>query len=80
MPAPAFEMQYSARSTDTLAGLNDRPKGHRPRRLSAEQEAALAVAILEGPDPERDGVCAWTRADLCRWMEAHFSKTYHPPP
>ncbi len=34
--------------------------------------------ILEGPDPERDGVCAWTRADLCRWLEANFAKTYHP--
>ena len=28
--------------------------------------------------PERDGVCAWTRADLCRWLEERFAKTYHP--
>ena len=27
---------------------------------------------------ERDGVCAWTRADLCRWLEERFAKTYHP--
>ena len=23
-----------------------------------------------GPDPERDGCCAWTRADLCRWCDS----------
>ena len=61
-----------------LEGLHDRPKGHPPRRLTAEEEAALAAVILAGPDPARDGVCAWTRADLCRWLEGRFAKTYHP--
>lgn len=61
-----------------LAGLHDRPKGHPPRRLTDGEEAALAAVILKGPDPERDGVCAWTRADLCAWMADHFGKTYHP--
>ena len=65
-------------NVEGLTGLHDRPKGHRPRRLSAAEEAALAAVILRGPDPERDGVCAWTRADLCRWLEAEFAKTYHP--
>jgi len=60
------------------AGLRDRPKGHRPRLLSEGEEATLAAVILRGPDPERDGVCAWTRADLCQWMAIHFGKTYHP--
>ena len=35
-------------------------------------------AILKGPEPEVDGVSAWTRADLCRWLEARFGKSYHP--
>jgi transposase len=61
-----------------LAGLYDRPKGRPQRRLSEGEEATLAAVILRGPDPERDGVCAWRRADLCRWMTAHFGKTYHP--
>ena len=61
-----------------LEGLYDRPKGRPPRRLTADEEAALAAVILEGPDPERDGVCAWTRGDLCRWLEERFAKTYHP--
>ena len=68
-------VRYNA---EGLAGLHDRPKGHRPRRLSAAQEAALAAVIVQGPSPERDGVCAWTRADLCRWLEAEFGKSYHP--
>ena len=65
-------------NVEGLAGLHDRPKGHRPRRLSAAQEAALAAVILRRPDAERDGVCAWTRADPCRWLEAEFAKTHHP--
>jgi transposase len=68
-------VRYNA---EGLAGLHDRPKGHPPRRLTEGEEAALAGLILKGPEPERDGVCAWTRADLCRWMEAEFGKTYHP--
>ena len=45
---------------------------------TADEEAALAAVIIAGPEPERDGVCAWTRADLCRWLEERFAKTYHP--
>lgn len=65
-------------NAEDLAGLCDLPKGHPQRRLSEGEEATLAAVILRGPEPERDGCCAWTRADLCRWMAAHFGKTYHP--
>ncbi len=68
-------VRYNA---EGLEGLYDRPKGHSSRRLTADEEAALAAVIIAGPDPERDGVCAWTRADLCRWLDRHFAKTYHP--
>jgi transposase len=34
--------------------------------------------VFRGPDPERDGVCAWTRADLSSWLEARFGKAFHP--
>ncbi len=60
------------------AGLVDRPKGHRQRHLTADEEAALSARVLRGPDPQVDGVCAWTRPDLCRWLEDEFGKTYHP--
>ena len=65
-------------NTEDLAGLRDRPKGRPQRRLTEGEEAALAAAILRGPEPDRDGCCAWTRGDLCRWMVAHFGKSYHP--
>ncbi len=68
-------IRYNA---EGLEGLYDRPKGHPRRRLTADEEAALGAVIIAGPDPERDGVCAWTRADLCRWLERRFAKTYHP--
>src|SRR4051795_757464 len=47
-------------------------------RLTEGEEAALAAVILRGPEPDRDGCCAWTCADLCHWMAAHFGKSYHP--
>jgi len=65
-------------NTEDLAGLRDRPKGRPQRRLTEGEEAALAAVILRGPEPKRDGCCAWTRGDLCRWMAAHFGKSYHP--
>ena len=65
-------------NVEGLEGLRDRPKGHPARRLTADQEAALAAVIIAGPNPERDGVCVWTRADLCRWLEQRFAKSYHP--
>ena len=35
--------------------------------------------MIAGPStrPEVRGF-AWTRADLCRWLEERFAKTYHP--
>ena len=61
-----------------LAGLYDRPKPGRPARLSEAEQAALAARVFRGPNPERDGVSAWTRADLCGWLEARFGKPFHP--
>ncbi len=68
-------VRYNA---EGLAGLFDRPKGHPAFRLNAAEAACLKAVVLDGPDPERDGISAWTRADLCRWLEETFAKTYHP--
>ena len=54
-------VRYNA---EGLAGLHDRPKPGRPQRLGEAEQAALAARVFRGPDPERDGVAAWTRADL----------------
>jgi transposase len=75
-------VRYNA---EGIAGLHDRPKPGRPPRLGeAEQaalmaeQAALMARVFRGPDPGRDGVSAWTRADLCGWLEARFGKPFHP--
>ena len=68
-------VRYNA---EGLKGLYDRPKGHRQRTLNSAEEAELAAVILKGPDPQEDGVSAWTRIDLCRWLEKRFVKIYHP--
>jgi transposase len=68
-------VRYNA---EGLSGLYDRPKPGRRERLSEAEQAALAAHIFRGPDPERDGVSAWTRADLYLWLEDHFGKTFHP--
>lgn len=65
-------------NADGIAGLVDRPKGHRPERLSEAEQAILVNRILRGPDPNRGEPCTWTLADLCRFIEERFSKTMCP--
>ena len=65
-------------NAEGLAGLYDRPKPGRPPRLSAGEQAALAARVFTAPDPGKDGVSAWTRTDLCRWLEDRFEKKLHP--
>ena len=57
-------------NADGIAGLVDRPKGHRRERLSEAEQAILVNRILRGPDPDHGEPCAWTLADLCRFIEA----------
>jgi transposase len=61
-----------------LAGLYDRPKSGRTRKLDAAQEAELGEIIIDGPDPEIDGISAYTLDDLTEIVEARFGVAYHP--
>jgi len=64
-------------NAEGLAGLHDRRRpGPRPR-LSPGQEAELVTAVERGPDPDRDGVVRWRRADLRALIEARFSVRRH---
>src|SRR4051794_40304118 len=60
-----------------LAGLRDRPRSGRRPRLSPEQEAELAAAVEQGPDPARDGVVRWRRVDLEALIETRFAVRLH---
>lgn len=61
-----------------VAGLRDKPKGHRRPRLSEAEQAELIDHILRGPDPEKGEPSSWTLPDLCRFVEARFNKTLVP--
>src|ERR1700753_3472515 len=66
-------VRYNAEGID---GLSDRPRP-KPSHLSEGQQAALRALILRGPDPERDGISSWTRADIVDLIEAQFGHRYH---
>lgn len=65
-------------NAEGFAGLYDRPIPGRPPALTEAELALLSDRIFRGPDPERDGVSAWTLPDLCRWIEARFDKRLSP--
>jgi transposase len=68
-------VRYNA---EGLAGLVDRPKPGRPPGLTEGEEAALVGLLLRGPDPERDGISAYTREDIAALIERRFGRRYHP--
>jgi transposase len=61
-----------------VAGLCDRWKGGRPSLLTADEQAELLAIVMAGPDPEKDGMCAFTREDLVAVAEKKFGKSMHP--
>jgi len=61
-----------------VAGLCDRWKGGRPSLLTADEQAELLAIVMAGPDPEKDGFCAFTREDLVAVAEKKFGKSMHP--
>ncbi|WP_427969813.1 helix-turn-helix domain-containing protein, partial [Altererythrobacter sp.] len=60
-----------------IAGLANRGGGGVKPRLTPDQMARLAAWVEAGPDPERDGVVRWRRADLARRIEAEFGIALH---
>src|SRR3972149_12122757 len=52
-----------------LAGLHDRPRSGRPRRLDAKQEAKIKAAGLARPDIDKDGLSSFTLEDIRRLIE-----------
>ena len=65
-------------NAEGLAGLLDRPHGHRPEVLSEGEQAMLVPRVLVGPAPERGEQSSWTLPDLCRFIEERFGKTLGP--
>ena len=66
-------IRYNAHGPD---GLYDCWSDGRPPRLEPHEQAELVRVVLAGPDPEVDGLSAFTREDLVRICEARFGKTF----
>jgi len=64
-------------NADGLAGLENRGGGGRKPRLTAAQKTEFAGWVEAGPDPEKDGVVRWRRADLGRRIETEFAVEFH---
>ena len=61
-----------------LDGLYDCWGDGRPPRLEPQEQAELIRIVLAGPNPEADGISAFTREDLARICETRFGKSFHP--
>ena len=69
MERQALRYAVTRYNAEGLSGLEDRPKPGRPPGLTEGEEAALAVLILRGPDPERSGISSYTREDIALLIE-----------
>ena len=63
-----------------LEGLLDRAKPGRPRKLDAGQEKELSELLMKGPDPDKDGVSAYTLDDLVAIAESRWKVKYYLGP
>jgi transposase len=60
-----------------IEGLANRGGGGMKPRLTPDQMARLSAWVEAGPDPERDGVVRWRRADLARRIATEFGIELH---
>ena len=61
-----------------VTGLCDNWNGGRPPMLTLDEQAKLLAIVMAGPDPEKDGFCAFTRDDLVAIAKKKFGKSMHP--
>ena len=60
-----------------VGGLATGARSGRPPALNDAQMAELKEIVINGPDPEKDGVVRWRCADLHTKITNHFSVTIH---
>jgi transposase len=65
-------------NAEGVEGLEDRPRSGRKRKLDAAQEEKLAGIVRTGPDPEKDGISAYTLEDACAIAKELFGVSYGP--
>lgn len=60
-----------------VAGLETGRRPGRPAALSEAQMAELKELVINGPDPEKDGVVRWRCVDLRTKIAEQFSVSFH---
>jgi transposase len=60
-----------------VVGLVTGTRSGRPPALSDAQMAELKELVVQGPDPEKDGVVRWRCVDLRAKIADRFSVTFH---
>lgn len=60
-----------------VEGLASGTRSGRPPALSEAQMADLKEIVINGPDPEKDGVVRWRCVDLRAKIAERFSVTFH---
>lgn len=68
-------VRYNA---EGLAGLHDRPKGHRRPVLDEAEGVVLKEIVLAGPDLARHGRTDWTLPALAEEVAQRWGKSLHP--
>ena len=63
-------------NAEGLAGLADRPRAGRPRKLDSAQRAELHAIALKGPDVEVEHLSAYTREDLATIVQKKWQVAY----
>lgn len=66
-------VRYNA---EGLAGLHDRPRSGRHGKLDEEQRDSLRAWVLQGPDPEADGMSTYRLIDIAAHIEHEWSVSY----
>jgi putative transposase len=64
-------------NAEGVAGLEDRPRQGRPRRMDAGIEKALCTRVDAGPDAKTDKLVRWRRVDLQAWLQSEHAINYH---
>ena len=64
-------------NAEGVAGLADRPRKGRPRRMHAGIEKAFCERVDKGPDTKTDKLVRWRRVDLQAWLKSEHTISYH---
>ncbi len=76
MSAQAAYIWLKRYNAEGVAGLTDRPRSGRPRRLEAEKTAAFKARIASGAEAGEEGVVPFRGHDARRILREEFDADY----